>query len=64
MSTGNKKYVEKASPSESDRKVGRSTNQMARLRGHRSIHERLASNKAKIETMPGKGNLVKGVERT
>ena len=49
---------------ESDRKAIKSTNQMAYPEGRRSIHERLASNKAKIEAQPGKGNPVKGVERT
>ena len=63
MGAGNKKQAEKVSSSESDRKVGRSTNQTASLGGRKSIHERLASNKARIETQPGKGNPVKGVER-
>ena len=58
-----KKHMEQSYLSKSSKKVSRSTNQMASLGGRRSIHERLASNKAKIETQPGKGNPVKGVER-
>lgn len=45
-------------------KVNRNGNQEARQGSRRSIHDRLASNKAKIEKQSGKGNPVKGVERT
>ena len=59
-----KKHMRQSYLSESSKNVSRGTNQTASSRGRRSIHERLASNKAKIETQPGKGNPVKGVERT
>ena len=39
-------------------------NQVVGQNGRRSIHDRLASNKAKIQKQSGKGNPVKGVERT
>ena len=44
-SDSNIKHVEKAYLYENERKVGRSTNQMASLESRRSIHERLASNR-------------------
>lgn len=59
-----KNHMEQSYLSESSKKVSRSKNQIASLEGRRSIHERLASNKAKIETQPGKGNSVKGVKCT
>ena len=64
MEVNGKNHMGKSYSSDSDSKVGRSNNQVGRPGGRRSIHERLASNKAKIETQPGKGNPVKGVERT
>ena len=45
-------------------KGSRNGTQTAHQNGRRSIHDRLASNKAKIEKQSGKGNPVKGVERT
>lgn len=64
MEVNGKNHMGKSYSSNSDSKVSRCTNQVDSPGGRRSIHERLASNKAKIETQPGKGNLVKGVERT
>ena len=51
------------SPDNSGRE-SRNDTQIARQNGRRSIHDRLASNKAKIQKQSGKGNPVKGVERT
>ncbi len=45
-------------------KEGRKNGLLVRTDNKRSIHERLASNKAKIEKQVVKGNLVRGVERT
>lgn len=59
-----KEHMRQSYLTESSKNVSRGTNQMACPGGRRSIHERLASNKAKIEAQPGKGNPVKGVERT
>lgn len=64
MDAGKKKHVEKAYSSDSKSNASKSTNQVNCPRGRRSIHERLASNKAMIESLPGKVNPVKGVERT
>ena len=51
-------------PSKNSGKVSRNGDQTARQNGRRSIHERLASNKTRIEQQLGKVNPVKGVERT
>lgn len=64
MEVDGKDHMGQSYSPETGSKVNRRTNQTASPGGRRSIHERLASNKAKIEALPGKRNPVKGVERT
>lgn len=55
--------AESENPPSKDDKAGRKTGQVVCTNNKRSIHDRLASNKAKIEKQIVKGNPVRGVER-
>ena len=61
---GGKSTAEASCSPDNSGRENRNGTQTASQNGRRSIHDRLASNKAKIEKQSGKGNPVKGVERT
>lgn len=63
VETNRKSDAEASYPPDNSGRESRNGTQAACQNGRKSIHDRLTSNKAKIEKQSGKGDPVKGVER-